>query len=194
MTVVNMSAQRKFALRLAVAVFVGFALLQGSPAAAQSSVDFTVSGTSTIRGWTCSVSGSAQVTPGSSPPAPGFDAGVQTATLTVPVNDFDCPDEEMIEHLLDAMKADEFADITFQLEGYEVSGRQTEASGTLTIIGVTQPVSFPISLSPSGGGVEIEGELQLDMTTYGVEPPVVMLGLLKVRPRIRIEFEGIVPP
>ncbi len=194
MALVNISFRMRCIRQLGIAVLAGLVLMQGSPAAAQTSVDFTVSGTSTIRGWTCSVSGSAQVTPGSSQPAPGFDTGVQTATLTVPVNDFDCPNEEMLEHLLNAMKADEFADITFQLDGYEVSGRQTEASGTLTIIGVTQPVSFPISLSPSGGGVEIEGELQLDMTTYGVEPPVVMLGLLKVRPRIRIEFEGIVTP
>ena len=32
------------------------------------------------------------------------------------------------------------------------------------------------------------------MTTYGVEPPVVMLGLLRVRPRIRIQFSGIITP
>ena len=32
------------------------------------------------------------------------------------------------------------------------------------------------------------------MTAYGVEPPVVMLGLLRVRPQIRIQFEGIVVP
>ena len=32
------------------------------------------------------------------------------------------------------------------------------------------------------------------MTEYGVEPPVVLLGLLRVRPQIRIEFEGLVAP
>ena len=32
------------------------------------------------------------------------------------------------------------------------------------------------------------------MTTYGVEPPVVMLGMLKVGPQIRIEFKGLVTP
>ena len=176
-------------------VAAGLALLAGSPAAAQpSAVEFTVSGTSTIRGWTCSVQGTAEVTPGSSTPAPGFDAGVRSATLTVPVAEFECPDETMTEHLRDAMKPAEFADITFRLESYEASSRGAEASGALTIQDVTQAVSFPISLTPSGSGVEIAGEVRLDMTTYGVEPPVVMLGLLRVRPEIRIEFEGLVAP
>lgn len=178
-----------------IALLAGMALLPGARAIAQpSGVDFTVSGTSTVRGWTCSVSGTAQVTPGASTPAPGFPSGVQTATLTVPVNDFDCPEDEMKEHLLEAMRADEFAEITFRLESDQVAGRQAQATGSLTILDATELVSFPISLSQSGTGVEIEGELRLDMTTYGVEPPVVMLGLLRVRPQIRIEFTGRLAP
>lgn len=185
---------RRF-VRFVTAVAAGFALLAGPPAAAQqSNVDFTVSGTSTVRGWTCSVSGTAQVTPGSSTPAPGFAAGVQSATLTVPVADFECPDETMTEHLMDAMQPAEFGEITFRLDGYEASGAGAEASGVLTIQGVTKSVSFPLSLTRSGAGVRIAGELGLDMTEYGVEPPVVLLGLLRVRPEIRIQFEGTVVP
>ncbi len=183
-----------FPLRLVTAVAIGFALLAVPAAAQPSSVDFTVSGTSTVRGWTCSVSGTAEVTSGSSTPAPGFASGVQSATLTVPVADFECPDETMTEHLLEAMKPAEFAAITFRLENYEASGAGADASGTLTIQGVTKPVRFPIALTPSGAGVEIAGDLVLDMTEYGVEPPVVLLGLLRVRPEIRIQFEGLVVP
>ena len=191
---VGTSARWGFVGRV-IALLAGMALLPGARAIAQpSGVDFTVSGTSTVRGWTCSVSGTAQVTPGASTPAPGFPSGVQTATLTVPVNDFDCPEDEMKEHLLEAMRADEFAEITFRLESYQVAGRQAQATGSLTILDATELVSFPISLSQSGTGVEIEGELRLDMTTYGVEPPVVMLGLLRVRPQIRIEFTGRLAP
>ena len=194
MGALDMSSRWRFE-RFVTTVLAALALLPAAPAAAQSSgVEFAVSGTSTIRGWTCSVSGSAEVTPGASAPVPGFDTGIQTATLTVPVNGFDCPEEEMREHLLEALRADEFDEITFRLESYEVSGRQAQATGSLTILDATEPVTFPISLSPSGAGVEIEGELRLDMTTYGVEPPVVMLGLLRVRPQIRIEFTGLLAP
>ena len=189
------ASRTRFVLRFVTSVAAGLAVLAGSPAAAQQSgVDFTVSGTSTVRGWTCSVRGIAEVTPGSSAPAPGFADGVQSATLTVPVADFECPDEEMTEHLLDAMRPADFAEITFRLDGYEASSGGAQASGDLTIQAVTMPVTFPISLTPSGAGVEIAGELRLDMTDYGVEPPVVLLGLLRVRPDIRIEFQGLVVP
>ena len=194
MGALDMSSRWRFE-RFVTTVLAALALLPAAPAVAQSSgVEFAVSGTSTIRGWTCSVSGSAEVTPGASAPVPGFDTGIQTATLTVPVNGFDCPEEEMREHLLEALQADEFDEITFRLESYAVSGPQAQATGSLTILDATTPVTFPISLSASGTGVEIEGELRLDMTTYGVEPPVVMLGLLRVRPQIRIEFSGLITP
>jgi hypothetical protein len=44
----------------------------------------------------------------------------------------------------------------------------------------------------SGQALQIEGNTRLDMTKFGVDPPVVMLGLLKVGPQIRIEFKGVV--
>ncbi|MCH7890857.1 MAG: YceI family protein [Gemmatimonadetes bacterium] len=188
-------ASRTGLARTVTAGIVGLALLQAEPASAQrSSVDFTVSGTSTVRGWTCSVTGSARVTVGSSTPVRGLADGIQAATLTVPVRDFDCPQDEMTEHLLEALRADEFPEITFRLVGYEASGQGAVTTGTLTILDATREVSFPLSLTPSGSGVRIEGELALDMTTYGVEPPVVMLGLMRVRPQIRIQFSGIITP
>ncbi|HUF75338.1 MAG TPA: YceI family protein [Longimicrobiales bacterium] len=179
-------------LARATAALVGAALLHGGPAVAQSPIEFTVSGNSTVRSWTCSVLGTAAVTTGSAAAVRGFDSGVQAATLTVPVSDFECPEDEMREHLLEAMRPQEFPTITFRLDGYQPSGQGAVATGSLTILGTTHPVTFPIFMTPSGSGVQIEGELPLDMTTYGVEPPVVLGGLLRVRPQIRIQFSGVV--
>ena len=162
-------------------------------AAQQPTVDFTVSGTSTIRGWTCSARGTVVVTPGGGKPVPGFAGGVQAATVTVPVRGFMCPNEEMQGHLLEAMKADKFSEIVFRLERYEGAGPAVEATGQMTITGVTQPVSFPVTLRESPQGVQVEGNTRLDMTTYGIVPPTVMLGALKVAPQIRIVFKGLVP-
>ena len=179
---------------LAIALCAGFVVgLAPLAAAQQQNVDFTVSGTSTIRGWTCSVKGVMAGTPGSGaaqPSAPGFTSGVQAATVTVQVKAFTCPNEEMREHLLQAMKADKFAEIVFRMDKYDVKGGQTQATGTLTITGVTQPISLPVTLKSADGNTQIEGNTRLDMTKFGVEPPVVMAGLLKVGPQIRIEFKG----
>lgn len=175
---------------LIVCTIVGLA---GNPALAQQpNVDFNVSGTSTVRGWTCSVSGRATVTSGTGKPAPGFANGVQAVTMTVPVKAFKCPNDEMTQHLFDAMKPDKFPEIVYRLEKYDVAGRQVQASGTLTILGSTQPITLPLALTETPGGVQIEGNTRIDMTKFGVEPPVVMLGMLKVRPQIRIEFKGLI--
>ena len=177
---------------LAAAIVFGTAL---DAAARQSTIDFNVSGTSTVRGWTCTATGVVSVTPGKTSPAvPGFAAGVQSATVTVPLKAFKCPNDEMTQHLNAAMKSDKFQEIVFRLDKYEVAGGQTQATGTMMILGVSQEVSFPVTLKAAGKGVEIQGNTRLDMTKFGVEPPVVMLGLLKVGPQIRIEFKGLVTP
>jgi polyisoprenoid-binding protein YceI len=192
----RMSLRKGIVPGFSFALCAGLAVVMARPAAAQSSnVEFNVSGTSTIRGWTCSASGVLALTSGtgsSQPPAPGFANGLQTATVTVPVKGFKCPNDEMTQHLLEAMKADKFSEIVYRLEKYEVTGGQVQATGTLTITGVTQPVIVPVALKASAQGVQIEGSTRLDMTKFGVEPPVVMLGLLKVGPQIRIEFKGLV--
>jgi polyisoprenoid-binding protein YceI len=112
--------------------------------------------------------------------------------MTVPVKTFKCPNDEMTEHLMETMKPQQFPEIVYRLEKYEVGTRQTQTTGTLTIMGKTQPISLPIALTSTPQGVQIQGRTSLDMTTFGVEPPVVMLGLLKVGPQIRIEFKGLV--
>jgi polyisoprenoid-binding protein YceI len=181
---------------LAIALALVPALLQPRPASAQQpNLDFTVSGTSTIRGWTCTVKGATTVTPssGSAKPAPGFPNGVQTATVTVQVKNFQCPEEEMKQHLMDAMKPDKFPEIVYKLDKYEVAGAQTQATGSITIGGVTAPIVFPVSLKAAADGVQIEGDTRLDMTKFGIDPPVVMLGMLKVGPQIRIAFKGVIP-
>ena len=178
--------------RVGTSVLVGLAVLHAGPAGAQSAIDFTVSGNSTVRSWTCHVQGTAAVTTGSAAAVRGFEGGVRAVTLTVPVSDFECPEDEMREHLLEAMQAQQFPTITFQLDSYQPSGQGAVASGSLTILSATHPVNFPVFITPSGSGAQIQGELPLDMTTYGVEPPVVFGGLLRVRPQIRIQFSGTV--
>jgi hypothetical protein len=181
--------------QIAAIVGAGLLLAVASPAAAQQpNVDFTVSGTSTIRGWTCTAKGTLAVKPGGGPAAPGFPNGVQTATLTVPVKGFTCPNEEMTEHLMQAMQPEKFPEIVYKVEKYELTGDRAQTTGTMTIHGNAQPFSLPVVVKGSGAGAALEGSTRLDMTTYGVEPPVVMLGMLKVGPQIRIDFKGLVTP
>lgn len=177
-----------------VALGAGLVLGQAGTALAQSAVDFTVSGTSTVRSWTCEAKGTLVTTAGSAStqPIPGLDGGVPSATVTVPLKAFKCPNDEMTQHLNEAMKSDKFGEIVFKLEKYEVAAGQGQASGAMTIVGNTQPVTVPVTLKPGPQGVELSGDTRLDITKFGVDPPVVMLGLMKVGAQIRIQFKGVV--
>lgn len=172
---------------------LGVVVLAAVPVAAQSTVDFTISGSSTVRNWTCNAQGVMAVTPASAgTAAPGFPAGLQSATVTVPLKAFTCPNDEMTQHLNEAMHADKFSEVVFTMEKYTVAGAQVEASGTMTITGVTKPVTVPLTVTPSATGVAVAGSTRLAFATFNIEPPTVFLGMLKVGPQIRIAFKGTV--
>lgn len=166
-------------------------VVTASSAEAQSTVDFTISGSSTVRNWTCSAQGTLVVAPATGgTAAPGFPAGLQSATVTVPLKAFKCPNDEMTQHLNEAMHADKFPDVTYRMDKYTVAGTQAEASGTMTITGVAKPVTVPLTLTPSDAGVAVEGSTRLEFATFNIEPPAVFLGMLKVGPQVRISFKG----
>ena len=74
--------------RWVVMAVVSVSMLAARPVDAQQpNLDFTISGTSTIRGWTCTAKGRLEVTPGpgGGEAVPGFANGVKTAKLVVPV-------------------------------------------------------------------------------------------------------------
>ncbi|MBP7775723.1 MAG: YceI family protein [Acidobacteria bacterium] len=177
-------SQRSIVLGLA-------ALLLPAAAAAQSTVEFTVSGTSTVRSWTCTAQGVIAVTPGAAAtPLPGFATGVQAATVTVPLKSFRCPSDEMTQHLNETMKSDKFPEIVYRLDKYDVAGGQAQVTGTMTITGVSQPVTVPVTLTASDKGVQVEGNVRLEFATFSIDPPTVFLGMLKVGPQLRITVKG----
>ncbi len=179
--------------RRVLAHALGVVVLAAAPAAAQSTVDFTIAGSSTVRNWTCNAQGTIAVTPAAAgTAAPGFPAGLQSATVTVPLKAFKCPNDEMTQHLNEAMHADKFSEVVFTMDKYTVTGSQIEAAGTMTISGVSKPVAVPLTVTPSAAGVALEGTTRLEFATFNLEPPAVFLGMLKVGPQIRISFKGTV--
>ena len=129
----------------------------------------------------------------SSAALPGLPNGLSSVTVTVEVEAFECPEEEMDEHLRDAMEVAEYPQIVFVLQDYSLDGDTAEASGTMTIHGTTNPITFEIELIESSEGIRGVGQAELNMTEFGVTPPSVFLGLLNVGEEITIEFDAPLP-
>ena len=189
-----MTKNRSTLIAVVLTVLVA-ASMSSTPTQAQSArAQFEVSGTSTVRGWSCPVEGAMEATPGqSSDPLPGFPSGLNSVKVTVQVDEFECPEDEMNEHLREAMEASAHPEIMFELQQYSMAGDTVEASGSITIHGVTKPITFEIELVESSGGARGVGKTEIDMTEFGVTPPSVWLGLLNVGEVVTIDFDVPLP-
>jgi hypothetical protein len=170
--------------------------VQAQPAAQDSAPRFTISGTSTVRAWSCPAQGVIKVTPGrSSQPVPGFPTGVQTVAITVPVKAIACEEKEMTEHLREALKEKAYPEIVYQLVQYTLTGNDAaKTTGKMTITGVTKPIEFDVKLVPSPQGVRTVGETSIDMTQFNLTPPTLWLGAMKVGKVVRVRFDAVLQP
>lgn len=93
------------------------------------------------------------------------------------------------------LESDSFPEATFTLtspisfaerpgEGQEVD---SEATGTLTLHGVTNDVTVPVTARWTSGGIEVAGSLDIVFADYQIEPP--RFGPVNVGDDGTIEFE-----
>jgi polyisoprenoid-binding protein YceI len=120
-----------------------------------------------------------------------------TAEVTIPVTSIkNGKYEGMDEVMEDAMDAKEFPAIKFHLQ--DMTLKQPHAAGTpfqfdvageLAIKGVTNKVSFPISIENADKGkLKITAAaIPVKMTDYGIKPPV-KFGVFVTEPDVKISF------
>jgi polyisoprenoid-binding protein YceI len=156
-----------------------------------------IAGTSTVRAFTCE--------------APDFDAAieaaapgavkallegqkpVQTAKLTVSAAKMDCGNGTMNGHMAKALKSGEFPTITFVLNGYAPAKAGAGIAGTidgqLTLGGTTKPITLKAAGKEVDGALQLTGTYDLDMTGFGIKPPSLMMGTMKVGKVAKVNFD-----
>jgi polyisoprenoid-binding protein YceI len=93
-----------------------------------------------------------------------------------------------------AIKGKDHPAITFKLESYTLGKGATATAaslkGTLTLGGVTKPVGLEAELTQTASGaLRVVGAYELNMKDYGLTPPTLMLGTLKVRENVKVNFD-----
>ncbi len=167
-----------------------------------SQAPLMISGTSTVRPWQCRVPKyQMTVQPASDYAQPVLDGqpAIKSLTLKINVNSIDCGIGKMNEHLRKALKADKYGEITFNLGLYNLTtaGKAVDAKakGQLTIDATSQPVTLDVHLTPGKDGtLQAQGQYTLNMKDYGVKPPKLMLGMLKVHKDVKVAFDVSVDP
>jgi polyisoprenoid-binding protein YceI len=195
---------RRHAIALGpLAALTSMVLLTGSSAVApitfQPESRLWVEGTSTVRDYTCTattLNGSVAASPEAATLAIGdLGKAVRTVDVTVPVQGLECRNGTMNSHLRNALKMQQAPTVRFHLSSYEVtpSGESTgtvKLVGTLQIAGQERPITIDAAVSRDGDrAVRVKGSKELLMTEYGVRPPSLMLGTMKVRDRVVVRFD-----
>jgi len=179
-----------------LAIFPIPAVAQNAPLSL-ASAKVSIAGTSNIHEWTASTSdvavtkltlaGSGGVLATALNPGAvtTFEIAVRAKTLT-------SPKEGLDKNMHKALKADEFADITFRLSRFEAKAAGvTRAVGMLKIAGVEREVAFDLKTAAAPTSLTVSGEVPLLMTDFGITPPKALMGMLKTDPKVVVKFETV---
>lgn len=157
-----------------------------------------IKGTSTVRSFECKAGAiDAKVetaAPGATAALMAGDKAVTAALVSIPAAQLDCGNGTMNEHMKKALKIKEHATIEFRIGSYTLTkvpeGMKAELSGTLTLGGVEKPVTVQaIGKDEGDGTLRVTGTHELRMTEYGLKPPTLMLGTMKVNERVNVGFD-----
>lgn len=187
----------------ALPALLALALVAAAPASTDGSLTVRpdsklwVDGTSTVRGFSCSASSfDAQISANDAAidAVLGGTKAVTSVDVTVPVSALDCKNDTMNDHMRKALKAAEHPTISFRLNTYDLvqTGEAMRATlnGTLTMGGEEKPIAFDADVSPGGAGVlQVTGAVEVNMKEFGLKPPSLMLGTMKVRENVKVGFE-----
>jgi polyisoprenoid-binding protein YceI len=167
----------------------------GSPF--QVSGSLRVDGGSTVRAWSCEAQTlQTRVTSaaGATLQISSLASAVRTVELDVPVARLECGNDTMNDHMWTALDAKKNEQIRFRMQSYAVtpgaSGTATlSLRGNLEINGQTRPVTLTAQARQDGAALVVAGMHELDMTEWGVRPPRLMLGTLRVNEKVQVHFD-----
>jgi hypothetical protein len=183
---------------------LGLALLAlALPSTAQIAVKpsgwLRVYGDSTLHTWDSSATViNATVTLNEGAPAALADAvkatAVKSMTVEIPVAGLRSGESGLDKNMRKAMMDEKFPAVHYKLTKYELGKADAgvipaKTTGELTIAGQTKTVSIDVEFRPGPDGVAVKGSYTLNMSEYGIKPPTLMLGAIKVRDPVTIKFD-----
>ena len=193
--------RRHTALTLAVICLAPAAIAAtyaGEPLVLQPQSKLWIEGSSNVRDFTCTSTALETRVQSSVPGAVSAvlagTKAVESAELSVPAASMDCKNGKMNDHMLKELKAKDNPTILFRITSYDVAkaaaGVKGTAIGELTLGGVKKTITVTANAAPeANGALRLTGAYQLRMTEFGLTPPSLMMGTMKVNENVSIGFE-----
>ena len=166
---------------------------------AQGASKLWVEGTSSVRDWKCDATTIEATVTGAGAAATAsakeVGAAAKHALLTIPVAQLDCHNGTMNEHMRKALKANDHKTIQYRIATWELTpvgddSAAVKTSGTLVMAGAEKPISVDLTAKRGAAGSwSLRGSKTIQMTEWGIKPPSLMFGTMKVRDPVTIRFE-----
>jgi hypothetical protein len=156
-----------------------------------------VKGSSTVRGFECQA-GLIDATINAAPDAVtavlAGEKAVEGVEVKIEAAKLDCRNGTMNGHMLKAIKATEHPTITFRLASYDITPAEAGAAivmkGTLLLGGVEKEIELAgTAKAAPEGALQVTGTYPLNMKDYGLKPPSLMLGTMRVNEKLTVGFD-----
>lgn len=129
------------------------------------------------------------------------DPGVSAVKLTVASGKIVSNKSTIMDRLIvDALQVEQHPTITYELVSATPAGANGNAftlqtKGRLTLAGTTKEIDMEVQGEKlADGQVRFQGEHELLMSDYGIQPPSAMFGALRTADKTTVKFDLVVAP
>ncbi len=157
--------------------------------------DLEISGTSTLKDWTMDVE-KLDVVGQAVFDSEGNLSGFKDVVVTVDVKSIKSGTEAMDQNTYEALKAEEYPQISFNLADDVTLIKQTSdlfmaiCRGQISIAGTTKSLSFQAQGRFKGANkIELKGSEEVKMTDFNVDPPTFLLGANRTGDKIGLDLK-----
>jgi hypothetical protein len=177
---------------LAALVFPAAPARAGDSGPTVSDVSIKIEGESTLHAWevsAASVDLSADVRSSGGLADALAHHGLKSLDLALSVASLKSTEGGGMDKNMDvALQSDKFPKIQFHMKSYSLDGGTVTAQGDLSIHGQTKAVTLTGSVTGKGNKVTVKGVYALEMSDYGIKPPVMMFGTIRTADPVKIFF------
>ena len=126
-----------------------------------------------------------------------IDSDRPNAVVTIPVASIKSSHTKMDKLMAEALKAKDHPEIRYELtEATQIPNGNSfvmKTRGRLTIAGVTREIAMDVQGTRNADGrYTLTGQAPVKMTTFGIKPPVAMMGTIKTGDDVKVTFRGVV--
>lgn len=126
-----------------------------------------------------------------------IDSTRPNAVVTIPVATIRSSHTKMDKLMAEALKAKEHPEIRYELlETSPIPNADSftlKTRGRLTIAGVTREIAMDVQGTRNADGrYTLTGQAPVKMTSFGVKPPVAMMGTIKTGDDVKVTFRWVV--